>query len=411
MCGAVPAPAQSLPQVDVKLIPVVSDGSVTTVRVTETLTGLEGGPDRPLVSVPARIALTPGQAYTAEEVVFADAAGLLPIRMGVDQPPPGMPLQMRSFTPLRAITGPVTVTYVAKVTPALTPRKLGPSYDLRGIDGGVGGAYFSFLLMPLQAPQVDVHLAWDMTGVPGGAVVSTAGGGDYTARVAPMEVYSTFFLVGRVHGLTTPDSPFQAYWIGTPPFRADTMVDWSRKSFTVLQRFFQDAEAKPYTLLMRPYLRPRDGGGAARGGFMLEYGVGALDDAARRIMFTHEMVHHFVGMLEGDSSANAWYGEGLAEFYKVRLPLREGLVHIVEVAREIGVMTNAYYSSPLVTTPYAEVGRQRWAGGEAQVVPYNRGFLYFTNLDAQIRAKSGGRRSLDNLVLAMLERRRSRTVL
>ncbi|TWB48807.1 hypothetical protein FBZ92_1288 [Nitrospirillum viridazoti] len=408
MCGTVPAMAQSSPQVDVKLTPIASDGSVTTVRVIETLTGLEGGPDRPLVSVPARIALTPGQAYAAEEVVFADAAGPLSVRMDVDQPPPGMPLQMRSFTPLRAIAGPVTVTYAAKVTPALTPRKPGPSYDLRGVEGGIGGAYFSFLLMPLQVPQVDVHLAWDVADLPQGAsVISTAGGADYTARLAPMDVYSTFFLVGRVHGLTNPGSPFQAYWIGTPPFKADAMVDWSRKSFTVLQRFFQDPDAKPYTLLMRPYLRPRDGGGATRGGFMLEYGVGALDDAARRIMFTHEMVHHFVGGLDGDSSANAWYGEGLAEFYKVRLPLREGLLHIVDVAREIGIMTNAYYSSPLVTTPYAEVGKLRWAGGEAQSVPYNRGFMYFINLDAKVRAKSGGHRSVDDLVLAMLERRRA----
>ena len=123
---------------------------------------------------------------------------------------------------------------------------------------------------------------------------------------------------------------------------------------------------------------------------MLEYGAGAMDDAARRIMFTHEMVHHFLGTLQGDSSANAWFEEGLAEFYKVRLPLREGLIHIVDVAREIGVMTNAYYTSSEVTTPYADVGKQRWAGSEAQVVPYNRGFMYFMGLDTEIRMRRRG---------------------
>ena len=140
---------------------------------------------------------------------------------------------------------------------------------------------------------------------------------------------------------------------------------------------------------------------------MLEYGTGAMTDMARRIMFTHEMVHHFVGVLDGDTSANAWFGEGLAEFFKVRLPLRAGMLDVVDAAREFGVMTNAYYTSPLVRLSYKDVAEQRWAGGAAQAVPYNRGFIYFTNLDAKIRARSHGRRSLDDLVLAMLERRRA----
>ncbi|MDE1150639.1 MAG: hypothetical protein PW843_29160 [Azospirillaceae bacterium] len=400
--------AQSLPHVEVKLTPIMSDGNLSGIRVTEALTGIEGSPAQALVSVPARIALTMGQDYAAADVVFQDANGPLPARMDVDQPPPGMPLQMRSFTPLRATDGAITITYSARVAPALTPRKPGPSYDLRGAEGGVGGAYFSFLLLPLQVPKVAIHLAWQVAEPPDGMrVATTSGGADYSAEAPPMDIYGTFFLAGRLHGQTSAGSQFQAYWIGTPPFDAESMIDWTRKSFTTLQDFFQDTDAKPFTLLMRPYLRPRDGGGAARGGFMLEYGRGAMDDAARRLMFTHEMVHHFVGVLDGDSSANAWFGEGLAEFYKIRLPLRAGLVNVVETAREIGGMTNAYYMSPLATTPYADMGKQRWAGGAAQVVPYNRGFMYFVNLNALIQAHSKGRRSLDNLVLAMLERRRA----
>ena len=239
LCGASIA---SAPQVDVKLMPVEAAGLLSEIQISETLTDIGSPADQALVSVPARIALTMGQAYAANDVTFTDAAGPLPVRMDVDQPPPGMPLQMRSFIPLRAVSGPVTISYKAKVTPALSPRKAGPSYDLRGAEGGVGGSYFSFLLLPLQEPEIDIHLVWDLSGLPAGArVVSTSGSSsDYRAKLPPMAVYEAFFLAGHVNGSTSPDSAFQAYWIGTPPFNADPMVEWTRKSFMALHKFFRD---------------------------------------------------------------------------------------------------------------------------------------------------------------------------
>ncbi len=158
---------------------------------------------------------------------------------------------------------------------------------------------------------------------------------------------------------------------------------------------------------MRPFANPRDGGGATRGGFMLEYGTGRLSGDSRKAMFTHEMVHHFIGSLAGDSGQNAWFGEGLAEFYKIRAPYRAGLLGIDGVLHEINVMTDAYYTNAFVATPIVEAGRLRWADRSIQTVPYNRGFMYFVDLNAKIVARSGGKRSLDDLVRAMLARRNS----
>ena len=290
----------------------------------------------------------------------------------------------------------------------MTPRKAGPAFDLRGTEGGFGGAFFSFLLLPsptLGAARYD--LTWDLSGLPEGALgASNRGRGD-VSWIAPLdEVWDTFLIGGRAHSYAEPGALFQAYWIGQPPFDATAAASWTTKSFKALKRFFRDTTSSTYVLLMRPYARPRDGGGAAEGGFMLEYGLGQMSDVSRRIMFTHEMVHHFVGVLNGDSSLNAWFGEGLAEFYKIRIPLREHLIDLPAAAREIAVMTNAYYTSPLVETPYSEVAHQRWAGSTAQIVPYNRGFMYFVDVDQKIRARSHGRRSLDDLVLTMVQDRR-----
>ncbi|MCP3732734.1 hypothetical protein M9978_20150 [Sphingomonas sp. MG17] len=67
-----------------------------------------------------------GQAYRESDVVFRNDAGSLPMRLAVDTPAPGMPLQLRSFTQLRRTRGPTRRAYEDLVTPALAPRK--PSF-------------------------------------------------------------------------------------------------------------------------------------------------------------------------------------------------------------------------------------------------------------------------------------------
>jgi hypothetical protein len=350
-----------------------------------------------------------GQAYRDGDIVATDAAGNLPLKMSEDPAPPSSPVQMRSFTPLRHTQGPLTLRYRADVTPAEKPRKPGPSYDLRGTDGGFGGAFFSFLLLPKNPPaSYDLSLHWDFSALPAGAHgVTTRGEGDVAALVPADEMGTIFLLGGKVGSYSPAGSLFHAHWIGRPPFDPQANAEWTAKSFAMLRDYFRDTEAKPFYLLMRPFPLPRDGGGATRGGFMLEYGQGALSDAARRFMFTHEMIHHFVGSLDGDSGKNAWFGEGLAEFYKVRLPLRNGLADIKVTAAEIGNLTNAYYMGRFVSLSFDEAAARRWTDREVQAIPYNRGFMYFVNLDARVRAASRGRRSLDDLIHAMLASRRA----
>ncbi len=405
---AASAHAQSVQRMSVTLTPEGNAAAIRTVRVEQTLPDLRGRAGAPLLQVPTRITLTPGQPYDADDIVATDDQGPLPLTMRTDPDDRAIPVQWRTFTPSRDTVGSVRLRYRATVTQALAPRDPGPSYDLRGLSGGFGGAFFSFLLLPRDAQQHDLSLHWDLSGLPpGGRGMTTRGEGDVAGRFDLGDLGTLFLLGGRMGAFSSPDGLFRSYWIGRPPFDPEAAARWSARSFAMQRAFFRDSQTTPYYLLMRPFPLPRDGGGATRGGFMLEYGVGRLSDAARRFMFTHEIIHHFIGMLEGDASRLAWFGEGLAEYYKVRLPIRHGLADLPATAAEIGVMTNAYYMSPLVAASYEQAANARWAGGEAQSIPYNRGFLYFANLDALVRAHSGDRRSLDDLVLAMLESRRA----
>ena len=51
--------------------------------------------------------------------------------------------------------------------------------------------------------------------------------------------------------------------------------------------------------------------------------------------------------------------------------------------------------------PRKSIGRMR---ARVRHVPYGRGFLYLASVDAAIRAKSRGKRSLDDIVLPFVAR-------
>lgn len=66
-----------------------------------------------------------------------------------------------------------------------------------------------------------------------------------------------------------------------------------------------------------------------------------------------------------------------------------------------------YYSSAMASAPNSEVAKRFWADTRIRTLPYDRGMLYFAGIDEAMRRTSGGKRSLDTLVLAMLELERA----
>jgi predicted metalloprotease with PDZ domain len=67
----------------------------------------------------------------------------------------------------------------------------------------------------------------------------------------------------------------------------------------------------------------------------------------------------------------------------------------------------SYYTNPLQTLSNHEAVERFWLDPRAQRVPYGRGLFYFIDLNAKALARSGGARSLDDLVLAVLNRQRA----
>jgi predicted metalloprotease with PDZ domain len=111
--------------------------------------------------------------------------------------------------------------------------------------------------------------------------------------------------------------------------------------------------------------------------------------------------------LAGDHADTSWYTEGTAEYYSVVLSYRAGLITPEEFLRRVNEHAAGYYLNPLQGLTNRGADAIYWKDSRAGHVPYGRGFMYLAAVDARIRARSGHKRSLDDVVLKLLERTRA----
>jgi len=74
---------------------------------------------------------------------------------------------------------------------------------------------------------------------------------------------------------------------------------------------------------------------------------------------------------------------------------------LVEIADQLGTALEAVDVTELQVVP------RFWEDTRIRTLPYDRGAMYFAVLDGKIRRASAGKRSLDDLILEMVRRRRA----
>jgi predicted metalloprotease with PDZ domain len=148
------------------------------------------------------------------------------------------------------------------------------------------------------------------------------------------------------------------------------------------------------------------GGTALTRSFMFGYGVNKTPTVdSLEGLIAHEMVHNWP-TLSGDHVDTSWYAEGTAEYYSILLSYRAGLTTSKQFLDQINDRARGYYTNPLQSLSNHEAEQIYWKDSRAGHVPYGRGWVYLGIVDAEIRAKSHGKHSLDTIVLALLDRER-----
>jgi len=371
-----------------------------TLAVELSFSELPAKAGGPLLTLPMVIANTATVAETLTALKATDADGEIPLTIQ-DDPARGL-VWSRHWLAGRATRGPVVVRYVAPVDNTPPTRGSGPPYALRTEGGGVSGVGNTFILLPEDKAARKISLRWDLAALPrGSTATSSFGEGDVALPDGPADqLASTVFMAGpmkREPGVVS-QTGFSSAWLGQPPFDPAPLMAWTNRLHGRMSGFFQDRTVPPYRVFLRYNPINAGGGTALTRSFLTTYGADTKGDSLKGTL-SHEMVHTWT-----DSDAGQWYGEGIAVHYQGLLPFRAGLLSPEEFLEDLNDTARRYYANPLNGTPDNEIAPRFWEDSRIRVLPYDRGGLYFAVLDGKIRRASGGKRSVDDLVLEMNRR-------
>jgi hypothetical protein len=366
------------------------------------------------ISAPITYASVTGIAERMTDLVVRDAAGAVALTVKNDPVNPGGFPFYRHWVADRAVSYPVILTY--RALPQSDPPVRGPQFSFRAHAGGLSTAGSGFLALPEHSGATLTKVHWDLSNMPPGTIAASSfGEGDVDLHGPPDELIQGYFIAAPTGRYASPGATdrFVAYWLGLPPFDPPKEMAWVTEMYAYQGQFFHETDRPAYRVFIRavPGATGGLGGTALENSFMLATAVGEGNPAVEspRGTIAHEMMHGFIGGLTGKNSG-PWYEEGLTEYYTSLLLLRSNLAPVSEYEKTINESAHAYYASPFRNTSTDALNKLGFSAGvgagSAQNVPYNRGRLYFANVDWKIRTASHGKRKLDDVIRPLFEQRR-----
>lgn len=415
-----PAPVEdgaTVLQMTLRPVHDTAEGAFVSLDVTLQFDALTIAAGEPVLRLPLVTSNVDTVATVLSDLDVRDPAGAVMLTVAdVDQPETsagdavsGGP--SREWRVDRPVQGPVTVTYTVPAHATLPPRGPAPPFSFSNNGGGVSGAGHIFLLLPPDAGPFDTQIRWDMSAAPAGTSgVTSLGGGDVRASepVSARELRMGFFMAGDIQTWPEPlpEDGFFGALQGHPPFDGEALLAWTGELYGHYEDFFSQTDAPPYGVFLRENPVNAGGGVGLHRSFVTTFGQERGNDPeAIKLTLAHEMFHTFQPFIsEPGGLESSWFSEGLATFYQSRLPLRYGMTSPERVLEDINFHAGRYYTSIMADAPNSLVPERFWADTRIRTLPYDRGMLYFATIDHAVRTRSGGARSLDDLMLAMLER-------
>lgn len=402
--------AAPAPDARVTLRPECAGGVVTAVAVRIDLPAPAGG--ALTLGAPVVYPGAPGVADRVTGLAVRDAAGPVPLRLTEDAPVKGGFPYFRHWTAARAIKGRVVVTYRSAVMAPGGPN--GPAFGLRAVGGGLAGAGAAFLVLPEDgaagagAAKTPWRLHWDLSAFPAGASAAMSyGAGDVTLPGGAEALGGSWFMAGplaRYPAQGTQDG-FAASWLGQPVFPMAPAMARAAAVHRYLHDYFPHLKgARDYRIFVQfRDQAPYGGGTALDRSFMLSRGPLAPGEQAETpdALFFHEMIHQWTGQIEAPVGVSSWFSEGLTTYYEDLLPYRGRFVSGDSHLDTINRLARRYFTSKARNMSAADVVKVGFADEEVRHIVYYRAALYFHDLDARIRARSGGRRDLESVLFPL----------
>lgn len=396
------------PRLDVVLKPHATAGSIDRIDVRMQIANFALKAGKTLLRMPVTIVSTPTAAYDASSITVRDARG--PIKLTQVEEPPTSTGVYRHWDVDRDTVGDVDINYGTPPRPVSAGTRNGPLFDLRAQGGGLLGAGVYFFATPPGDQPYSISLKWDVSEAPPGTRGIWSFGENEQHTVAPAQTLAfSYYAVGPVKSEPADGKGnFAMYWLVQPPFDIDEVARSIRKLYGYMSEFFGDKDAA-YRVFIRGNPYPAGGGTALARSFMFAFGSdGRTIGDGPQMLIAHEMAHNWPRLDGSDENhpATAWYTEGNAEYYAAVLSLRAGVIGLDKFLSVINSHAADYYGNPFVALTNQQAGEKFWSDARAQRVPYGRGFMYLAKVDAEMRTKSHGTKSLDSVVLDVLNHQR-----
>ena len=385
------------------------DLNVTSINVTMQLQNPKVHKGGVLVELALGYGPIPTARYDGDAIQASDGAGPLGL-IKVDTVNDGNP--WRSWVLKRSPSGDVILSFTA---PGRIPKPgegTGPRIDLRVDQGGLVGKGMGFLPTPPGEDDWDFTVEWVLDGAPENytGVWSAAPGVHSQITGVPSEVIgNACFAVGPLVRWVDPASPrLTVYWIGSPPWDMGKLSRKTAEIFDSISGYFGDTESD-FTVFFRRVDQGHGGTGGYRS-FLLEYDEGTEHEmslSSLNSLLAHEIVHEYPLSYPVEEK-EAWYIEGIADYYVSVILRSTGVFTREEALLELRSLAQAYYTSPVIHISMDDVLRGRWGTVHAMRIPYSRGFVYLAKINGQIVAATNGTKSLDDVVMEMYRRQRAR---
>lgn len=397
--------AQDLPAINISITPNFEGIKVISLNVRLGIQEPKTAAKGTLVSLSLSDEIATTQQYNASDIEASDASGKLALSQADDE-------SDRHYNVERATTGDVVLGFTAK--PQLQPGKLeflhmGAENDGKALFGpGLG-----FIPTPTGKSNT-LNLDWDLSKAPNGtrAVWSFGEGSSVTTTGPASFVSDSFFAVGQMNSFPPLEAPsnFTTYWFDDPPagYNIPELAVHAQEVFEHMRNFFRDPDDN-YRVFARKFpLNQSTGASAKARSFMFPVSEG-LTIKETELILAHELVHNWPTASDAENGSSAeWYVEGVADYYSANLLFRYGMYTADQYLERMNEFARAYYANPLINlTLDQQQDDKLQEDGNAINLTYQRGNMFLVRMDALIRSKTNGTRSIDDVVQALLDRTRA----
>ena len=125
----------------------------------------------------------------------------------------------------------------------------------------------------------------------------------------------------------------------------------------------------------------------------------------------HELFHDWnpqqLGRMPDPEQSHYWLSEGFTDYYTYVLLRRSGLSTADEYLAHYNTLLREYHLSPARDADNDRIVREFWSDPNVGHLPYWRGALLAMKWDAEIRAATAGRASLDDVMRDLFARYRA----